>query len=363
MIHDISFNAALLVSFMAIGGQLFRSHPIQPDAPLMRRLLFGFLAGLFGVILMVSGVPITPSVILDFRYIPIVLSALGGGLVSSVISGTFIGLFRLLYHGISSVSLVGFSSAIIAGLICGLLAPLGNSYHKMILAIIVIIVSGLSLILDNEILPGILSLYLLSNVIMGYFAFSYFKYVKTNNDDYRKLRDEATKDFLTGLNNVRSFDNRFNSMLTNAIKYGKTLSVLLIDIDFFKSVNDRFGHQEGDMVLKSVANMLISCSQEADIVARLGGEEFGILIDGPPSQAVAVAENIRESVQKHRFDTDSRKLVSMTVSIGVTAYPDISNDPATILSDADTALYTAKRAGRNKVVVMSDQIKSGQVDK
>lgn len=124
----------------------------------------------------------------------------------------------------------------------------------------------------------------------------------------------------------------------------------MIDIDFFKNVNDTFGHTSGDMVLKQLSDILISSCRSFDIISRKGGEEFTvILLDCNYERAINLAEKIRKNVEDFHFIIEENKKINITVSIGVSSYPNRTNNPNKLLYESDNALYFAKRNGRNQV--------------
>lgn len=174
----------------------------------------------------------------------------------------------------------------------------------------------------------------------------------------RELRTASVLDALTGLYNRRFFDERFEHEFLRAERYGRSLSVVMIDIDRFKLYNDRHGHVAGDEVLREVADILRDGVRTTDTVARYGGEEFVLLIpETNKAQVMALVERLRERVEAHPFlGAESQPGGALTISLGVAGYPDDSRDRLELLERADAALYAAKRAGRNRVVSWSDPI-------
>ncbi|UQZ34065.1 PAS domain S-box protein [Paenibacillus sp. PK3_47] len=158
------------------------------------------------------------------------------------------------------------------------------------------------------------------------------------------LLELSTTDKLTGLKNRRYFEEKLNDQLEQAAKTQQPLSLLIIDIDHFKQVNDTFGHQTGDHVLEKLGSLLKFHSREKDIIARYGGEEFVVILpDINASEAGMVAENLRQVTAQTVWDTGH-----ITVSIGIaTCTEGVSAD--TLLKKADEALYTSKKEGRNRV--------------
>jgi diguanylate cyclase (GGDEF)-like protein len=157
-------------------------------------------------------------------------------------------------------------------------------------------------------------------------------------------------DGLTALFNRRHFDALARTEWARFQRYGRPLSLLVIDVDEFKSINDRFGHDAGDVILKAVADSCASARREADIVARFGGEEFCLLLpETDESAAMIVAERLRLQIQNHShaFGDDN---VQVSVSIGVCGASLRMPTFALMLKRADEALYLAKRTGRNRVM-------------
>jgi diguanylate cyclase (GGDEF)-like protein len=163
----------------------------------------------------------------------------------------------------------------------------------------------------------------------------------------------ATTDGLTGLLNHRTFQTRVDDHLAAAQRYGKKLSLLLTDVDHFKSVNDTYGHPVGDLVLRGVAKILQTEARTTDVVARYGGEEFAVVMpETDLAGALRTAERIREKVAQTLFQTDQGEL-KVTISIGVATFPDDGDAKAQIIELADGGLYHAKRTGRNRTVALS----------
>jgi diguanylate cyclase (GGDEF)-like protein len=172
------------------------------------------------------------------------------------------------------------------------------------------------------------------------------------NVERRRLTSESQSDSLTSLFNMRYFRRQLVEEFSRAQRYNHPLSLIMIDVDHFKSYNDRNGHPAGDIVLKEVARILIRNVRGTDIVARYGGEEFVVLLPETPADAAAsVAEKIRKTVEEHHFPfRETQSGGRLTVSIGVGSFPDprVTSDQDMIES-ADKALYAAKQNGRNQV--------------
>ncbi|MBI5025398.1 MAG: diguanylate cyclase, partial [Nitrospirae bacterium] len=152
----------------------------------------------------------------------------------------------------------------------------------------------------------------------------------------------AKTDGLTGLNNHRTFHEQLEVEIKRARRYGRTLSLLMIDIDYFKKFNDTYGHQAGDNALKGLADILLKNLRGMDSAARYGGEEFAvILFETPLEGALKTAERIRNETARHTFNLESKE-VHLTVSVGVSTFPDDAMDREGLIKAADDALYMAK---------------------
>ncbi len=171
--------------------------------------------------------------------------------------------------------------------------------------------------------------------------------------DNRRLEQLALTDPLTTVLNRRALAERLHLEMGRVRRYESMVSVLLIDVDHFKQVNDTYGHLAGDDVLQELAQMLQQVVRAVDIVARYGGEEFVIVLPETGTDgAASFAERIRELIESHQFASASGQILHLTGSIGVATYP--SHSIVTVedlLAQADQALYRAKAEGRNKVVV------------
>lgn len=163
-----------------------------------------------------------------------------------------------------------------------------------------------------------------------------------------RLRSEADLDHLTGLANRRRFRIALAREVERWRRYGVPCALLLLDIDHMKAINDRFGHPAGDMVIRQVAATLTKVSRDNDTAARLGGEEFALLLASVDAdKAVVAAERLRGILAEQPID----EVGSFSVSIGVAACPANADSERTLYSASDRALYVAKNEGRNRVAV------------
>jgi len=179
----------------------------------------------------------------------------------------------------------------------------------------------------------------------------FFRDISVHKQTERALRELAWRDPLTGLLNRRHFCERAVEELNRAQRYGHALAVLMLDLDYFKRVNDRYGHGAGDAVLETVGRRWKDALREMDILARFGGEEFAVLLpDTGLDGARLAAERLRASIAEQAVATDEGP-VECTVSVGVSALRPDDRRIETLLHRADEALYRAKELGRDRVEV------------
>jgi len=167
---------------------------------------------------------------------------------------------------------------------------------------------------------------------------------------FEEAERQSLTDGLTSLWNRRQFDLRLAGEHQRGQRFGETFSVVLLDLDQMKAVNDTMGHQAGDALLIEMANRLVSGVREVDVVARYGGDEFALIlpstgVDG----AIWLAEKVRISIASEPFELDVDHFFNITSSIGVATYPQHGKTPRELVKSADAALYRAKAAGGNRV--------------
>jgi diguanylate cyclase (GGDEF)-like protein len=169
---------------------------------------------------------------------------------------------------------------------------------------------------------------------------------------HETVERQAVTDELTGLSNRRRFQEAMQTEIERSRRFGQPLGLVMLDIDDFKQVNDRYGHIQGDLVLREVARVLRDSSREIDDPARYGGEELAVVLPGTDLQgAYNLAERVRTGIEALRLPLlDGDGTLSVTASFGVATLPGSGYDMRSLIEAADEALYKAKRTGKNKTV-------------
>lgn len=355
ILKDLFVNACIFITVFFIISQVFWSIEPRKIASRGIKILSGFINGFLGIILMVFSISITPSAIVDLRHLALIVAAVYLGSTATIITGLMLTVFRIFYYGVSSTSIMVGVLILISTAGSVFIGRLKISARAKWIAVFFYTTITFSITLflaakDAEGLTNIILYFWISSLASGIIAYYFTKYILDSNKGMRRLKEEATTDFLTGLNNTRNFDIQFNEILKKVKENNERVAFIAIDIDYFKKVNDTFGHSSGDEVLRELGRLLSRIIRDSDVVARVGGEEFSILLRGEGClQAEEIAERIRSTVEKHEFSLPDGKKIHITVSIGISLYPGTVSEVEKIKEAADEKLYQAKRSGRNKV--------------
>ncbi len=198
--------------------------------------------------------------------------------------------------------------------------------------------------------------------VLGSVGFS--RDISDRKQAQEEVRQLALYDALTKLPNRRLLHERLALAILQARRDRRRLALAFIDLDGFKPVNDRFGHAVGDLLLQAVARRMQECVREADTVARIGGDEFVVLLSqiDHPDDGLAVAEKIRHSLNQP-FELDGGSVVSISSSSGVAVFPEHGVDEESLTASADLAMYQAKAQGRNRVLLFSPEMAPDQSGK
>ncbi len=357
MLQELFINFTILITFITLSNHFFKYRNFDQNSLLRYKIIYGILNGLLGCIIMLYSVEIYASTIIDFRNVAIILAVMMGGFISSIIATLLIGCFRIFYFGYSISSITAFITILIVSIVCSIIARKVKSIklkwtYCTLFGIIAWSIALIYLIEDNELLMKTLLLYIVGTIIVMIIIYYYIASLITTNQLFKKYKEQAIRDYLTGLYNVRQFDKYYNQLSKIVAEENKKLSILLIDIDYFKKVNDTYGHTEGDLVLKELSELFIKCCRHDDIVSRNGGEEFSVLLNNcDKHNAYQIADRILTTVEKHQFVLSNGEPIHITISIGIATYPTTTTNINKLIEEADKALYEAKQNGRNQIVL------------
>jgi diguanylate cyclase len=345
------------VTILFTVSQIFKDRGINPKSPMKLRVLLGLIGGSSTYIIINFSFHVTNKVILDFRHLIEILVAVFGGMIPAIITGIITSTYRLIYIGISYESIISSMAILMISIGCGFISMSKINIHLKLIAMfiysLVVRSTVLYLLLPNKNYAfQVIIMLCISSIIAGLLIGYLVKYLVTSHNMILRLKYEANRDFLTGLNNTRYFDTKYNDLIKEAVKKNNSIAMFIIDIDHFKSVNDTYGHNVGDEVLRNLGTLLINRSEAIDIVSRIGGEEFVVIMNKiKVNRAIEIADYIRKSVEETKFILSSGKYINITVSIGVAIYPDTEKNIKSLKATADTKLYEAKHTGRNKVCI------------
>lgn len=355
MLKDLIANAAIIISFLYMAGELIKKVKLHSRFQRYKSILSGIAGGILGIILMAYGVSVNHNVVIDLRFFALIVIAMHGGFISTMIAGIVMSAFRILYFGFHFGSILGASIVLFMSLVCGIIAKLKISEYKKWLFMNTVSIFTVSIyfiitLANAGLIRDTLLYFLPISIIMAFMVTYISKHIEFTNNLYQKYKMESMKDFLTGLDNVRRFDKLMNH-ISNSITEGQMLALMMLDIDYFKKINDTYGHSTGDDVLRELSKLISDTCKNADSTSRIGGEEFCVILrNQSTSKVLKLAEQIRGLVEKRSFTSHN---IKMTISIGIAVYPETVNSLEHLIEEADKALYYSKRNGRNKVSINS----------
>jgi len=361
MLFELLMNFCILFTFAVLSYWPFQDS-VGSNLPFKKAHTYfiGVMAGFAGYILMESSVHVTDSIMVDARHVVILIAGIVGGPVAPIISGVIIGLARIfILDDLTTATIIAGLNTIITGIMIGLFCMKYPMNFKNIHRYFFYATIQTAIVLGYLIFQSTAD-YLHIVYFILYSAFSFYTVLFILfelHEHFSKIRHTellSETDYLTGLYNNRKFHQLTHSYITDSTK---PFCMISIDIDYFKKVNDVFGHPVGDEILKLLGERLKSLvSPKEGYVTRNGGEQFVVLLpSSPPAMGLDLGERIRSSVSRSPFRVMEDQEVSITVSVGVSSYPDNGATIQELYSAADTALYEAKATGRNRVVHSNNQ--------
>lgn len=355
MIRCILVDLAFVVSCLYALFLTFRMNKkkryIFKQCPRISNGLFGLFCGASGVLLSLFPLSVNGTVF-DLGCIFLMFAGIFGGVVPLAFCSAVLILNTIVMHGFSIVTALGTVSILLMAVVTIPASRIRLSdCGKWVLCTVCFLPAALPGFLPAE--KTFLTFTYFALCFLPFSALSYYIVYTQQKADVllQRLHRESTRDYLTGLNNVRRFDEMFNFAVRNAKRMNQNLSLLMCDIDFFKKINDQYGHQNGDAILVQLSRIL-QRNFPLSVISRNGGEEFTVILRNfNEMQALAAAERLRADIEHSHFALVEGSFIHITVSIGVASCfcPEGGDDR--LLERADMALYTAKRGGRNKVSV------------
>ncbi|WDH75685.1 diguanylate cyclase [Exiguobacterium marinum] len=355
IINAFFINLCILFTLFTISFLPFRNRPrLTPQSPLKGRVLLGVQTGLIALLLLGNALPLE-GVLIDLRAIPIMLGVLFGGWVSGAVAGIILltGRFFIvlltdgsmfgLYLAVATMVLLVASTSILR-------KRMDNTRPTLLIFItisIAIFGSAIYAALPLNLFYPVLIVYTLMSYGGACAAYRLLLELRRHFENVQHQQQLARTDALTGIANRRLLNEAMANLTVEAEEY----ALILVDIDHFKRVNDTYGHDVGDDVLRELGMLLVNESNERHLVGRFGGEEFLIVMPHANREEVSrLAESIREKVSTFPFETSAGTL-HITVSLGACHSNDIEID--SVLKHADEALYHAKESGRNRFILAS----------
>ncbi|MGX1099207.1 GGDEF domain-containing protein [Amorphus sp. MBR-141] len=323
-------------------------------------VVIGLICSFGACLAMADSVQLRPGVFVDARSTMILLSGLFGGPVAAVICTALAAGMRIyiggagLLAGTLGIALAGAIGAAVFYWLRRDGRPVSMAHICILAALspltfIVVIVLPWDVVMRalSEAFVPTSALRAAGILLLGILLMHERRRVAAED----RIRELANLDELSGLANRRSFYRALDRAIKAHRTSARDFSVVILDLDHFKSINDRYGHPVGDEVIKNLADILRANTQGNDVAARIGGEEFAILLSGAGrDEARKISERIRTSIAESEI-TVGMERIPFTASLGVAATSTLTSSVNALMSAADTALYIAKQGGRNRVVV------------
>ncbi|GGN93104.1 GGDEF domain-containing protein [Saccharibacillus kuerlensis] len=355
MFKELFVNLTILSTLLFFGNiffNRFRKSSLASNLESWLPWVNGIALGIVGIILMEFSFLVEGNSVVDLRQTAVIIAVYVAGIPGGLCASLLIAAFRLFFFGdLGLPSYIGAANPIVTFLLIILVLQKGRlepiRWAVAFAMNYVVFLFSFFITIGTRV-ANIVPVYFVITVAAGVFTFFLLRYLKHSNDLFAFMEDAAHHDFLTGLYNSRSFHLAYDHRVKRASKNGEEFALILLDIDHFKRINDTYGHQAGDSVLRQFGTILSSFSPSDGYCARKGGEEFAIVINGINAAAAArIAERLRLGVEKHSFLLEDGIRLKVSVSIGYGSSKEGSAQ--TLFRRVDDALYQAKQTGRNRV--------------
>lgn len=360
VLYDVLHDLTLLMSGFYLLGKL-SPHPITVDSKRSVRIVYGICLSVLSLLLMQLTIEPVPGVLVDLRHIPVIVAAYFAGPLPTCIVTIVIVVYRFSVNtNAAAFAACLFIILIAAGtLLIVRWLPLYSRKTFTVVTVYATVLHGFVLtyvLVDTGLIMDILSIVLPASFASSCLTFLIIHDIRLTKQAMQILQHTARRDFLTGLYNFRSFTDHLEDLKQQTILHSREVALITVDIDHFKQVNDTYGHEAGDEVLRQFAKRLQDGVTDSGYVSRNGGEEFSILVEQlTVAKVSALAEQLRERIVAAPFVLSSGVLLHLTASFGVASFPETTGQIQHIVTDADAALYQSKQNGRNRVTLFSLQ--------
>ncbi|MBK5074507.1 diguanylate cyclase [Budviciaceae bacterium CWB-B4] len=333
--------------------------PLDAALPLGKQIQIGLCNGLLCFTLMKFSIPTINHTLIDLRHIPLIVAACYIGPVPTLITALIISVSRVVINFNDTALIVSVFYAFLGIVLafCSHYIRKSLRYRAALFSIITVVFICIAYAIATQNVAKIIKftfLMTLFSTIGMLLSLMLLKDLKQRKIEMLTYQGLAQQDFLTSLLNRRMFDQAIQSI--NLSKQNVVL--MLMDVDYFKQINDQHGHDAGDRVLRDIAHILDSYTAYGQKTFRIGGEEFSaILIDCPIPLAKKIAEDICRKVESHACVLANGEVIHATISIGISGSgPNYNKNSLSLFRRADRALYQAKSDGRNRISYASDDI-------
>ncbi|MEW5422694.1 GGDEF domain-containing protein [Amorphus sp. 3PC139-8] len=356
---DLSIALLRNAGLIAVVAVAYSVVPQRLKDNAIEAVILGVLFGLGAVLAMVDPVHLRPGLIVDSRTTLVILAGLFGGPVAAAISAALAIAYRLYLGGVGAYpgSLVIVLSALISLFGYYVLRRNGEKAVDFKILTIIALLSPFTTfaafllpwtialrVLEDTFIPSsivrVAGVLLLGTILI---------HERARRQAEQRIAELAGTDELCGLANRRAFYSALQRQIERSRRFNEPYCVIILDIDRFKSINDTHGHPTGDEVIRRLAEVLRRTCRETDVPARIGGEEFAVLLTNTSAgDGVNLAERIRSAVASEKIETRDETL-SFTVSLGISSNHGMGMSLETVMTAADNALYISKNSGRNRV--------------
>lgn len=363
IIEAILINIMAIVSFTAVIGEILRNNYLKnfdtsKALSINIKMMIYLLSSVLSIMLIHFDLDIAPGAAVDFRIVPIITIAFWFGSVPAVLVSIIVILFKVLIWGYDDWTIYTFGTMMIISITTGIVSKLKYSFFKksiLLAGIILTVFMGVNILKTDDFALALQSVPAFCSALFVLYLgmYAWLSYLYNSACRVKMLKDDITKDYLTGLYNSRYYNTALEDFSKSLIEKKEVFSLIYLDIDNFKNINDKYGHAVGDDVITEVSKFIAKSCRKADIVSRIGGDEFTVLLPGClDTKAYEVAERMRSTIENHDFTNKDETSIRITVSVGVMYYSDNEKSVSQIKEEVDRAMYMAKKCGKNTVCVL-----------